>query len=405
LLAKCQPGHALPREFYQDEAVYKVDVERIWRTGWLFVGHSCEISTPGDFFTLEVDSDPLVIVRDANGAIRALHNVCRHRGSIICPGPTGHVTRLVCPYHQWTYALDGKLTACRGMQADLDKSQFSLRPVRAEEIEGLIFISLAEKPTPFGPARQALAPLLKPQGFARAKVAKAVDYLVNANWKLVWENNRECFHCNLNHPQYIKTNFDHYNADDTSPRVLKAINSVVTNSERKWSKNGLAPTHKQTGMTLFPDAERNIWFSANRTPLVDGWVSESMDGQQVAPLMGEYSEADVGTLRIRGLPNFWNHSSCDHAVSTRLLPAGPQQTAVRVYWLVGEKAVEGHDYDLSRLMPFWQLTSEQDWLICERQQKGVNSSAYTPGPYSKFKEYNVESFARWYLKRAGGHNH
>jgi len=226
------------------------------------------------------------------------------------------------------------------MQADLDKSQFSLRSVRAEEIEGLIFISLAENPPPITPARQALAPLLKPQGYARAKVAKAVDYLVNANWKLVWENNRECFHCNVNHPQYIKANFDHYNADDTSPRVREAIDSVVTNSEKKWAKSGLAPTHKQTGMTLFPDAERNIWFSANRTPLADGWVSESMDGRQVAPLMGGYSGADVGTLRIRGLPNFWNHSSCDHAVSTRLLPAGPQRTAVRVYWLVDEKAVE-----------------------------------------------------------------
>jgi len=82
-----------------------------------------------------------------------------------------------------------------------------------------------------------------------------------------------------------------------------------------------------------------------------------------------------------------------------LLPAGLQQTAIRVYWLVHENAVEGRDYDLAKLTPFWRLTSEQDWLICERQQKGVNSSAYTPGPYSKFKEYNVESFVRWYLKR------
>jgi len=123
-----------------------------------------------------------------------------------------------------------------------------------------------------------------------------------------------------------------------------------------------------------------------------------MDGKQVAPLMGDYVQPDVGTLRVRALPNFWNHSSCDHGVSTRLLPAGPQQTAIRVYWLVDEKAIAGRDYDLSKLMPFWQLTSEQDWQICERQQRGVNSSAYAPGPYSRFKEYNVESFVGWYLK-------
>jgi Rieske 2Fe-2S family protein len=152
-------------------------------------------------------------------------------------------------------------------------------------------------------------------------------------------------------------------------------------------------------MTKFPDAENNIWFSANRTALVKGYVSETMDGRQVAPLMGAYKDPDVGTLRVRTLPNFWNHASCDHAVSTRLLPAGPQLTAIRVWWLVDDKAIEGRDYELPKLMPFWQLTSEQDWEICERQQRGVNSRAYVPGPYSPYKEYNVDSFVRWYLKK------
>src|SRR5262245_38751635 len=397
LIAACRPGWSLPGGFYREADVYRLDIERVWRTGWLFAGHTCEISKPGDYFTLEVDADSIVVIRNGDGTVHALHNVCRHRGSMICTEPCGHLNRLVCPYHQWTYGLDGTLLACRGMQPDLDKSQFGLRPVQVREVEGLIFIALDKEPTPFETACQALAPLLKPQGFTRAKVAKAVDYRVHANWKLVWENNRECYHCNLNHPQYIKANFDHYNTDDATPRVRQEITEVVSRTERKWAAAGLAPTHKQTGMTVFPDAAHHIWFSANRTTLVDGWVSESMDGRQVAPLMGDYAQADVGTLRIRALPNFWNHSSCDHGVSTRLLPAGPQQTAIRVYWLVDEKAVEGRDYDLARLMPFWQLTSEQDWQICERQQRGVNSSAYAPGPYSTFKEYNVASFVRWYL--------
>jgi len=399
LLAKCRPGWSLPGEFYRDEQIYHFDVERVWRSGWLFAGHSCEIPNPGDYFTLEVDADPLVVVRAEQGVVRALNNVCRHRGSIICTAASGNAARLVCPYHQWAYGLDGKLIACRGMQADLDKSQLGLHALPVEEVGGLIFVSLAPKPPPFAPARETLAPLLKPQGFNRAKVARAVDYLVGANWKLVWENNRECYHCKLNHPQYIKANFDHYNADDATARVREQVSTAVARSEKKWVAAGLAPTHRQTGMSVFPDAGNNIWFSANRTPLVDGWVTESMDGRPVAPIMGEYKEPGVGTLRVRALPNFWNHSSCDHGVSTRLLPAGPRQTAVRVYWLVDEQAVEGRDYELARLMPFWQLTSEQDWQICERQQKGVNSSAYGPGPYSTFKEYNVESFVRWYLRR------
>jgi Rieske 2Fe-2S family protein len=348
-----------------------------------------------------VGEDSVIVIRHEDGAVHALHNVCRHRGSLICTERAGHVSRLVCPYHQWAYGLDGTLLACRGMH-DLDKSQFGLRRVAVEEVEGLIFISLAAAPLPFAAARACLAPLLKPQGFGRAKVAKAVDYLVKANWKLVWENNRECYHCNLNHPQYIKANFDHYNADDATPAVRDLMATAAAKVEATWAAENARATHKETGMTLFPDAERNIWFSANRTALVDGWVSESMDGKQVAPLMGDYQDADVGTLRMRTLPNFWNHSSCDHGVSTRLLPAGPQLTALRVWWLVDEKAVAGRDYDLAKLMPFWQLTSEQDWEICERQQRGVNSSAYTPGPYSTYKEYNVESFVRWYLNKLRG---
>ena len=155
-------------------------------------------------------------------------------------------------------------------------------------------------------------------------------------------------------------------------------------------------------MTTFPDAENNIWFSANRTPLVDGYVSESMDGKHVAPLMGDYQDADVGTLRIRTLPNFWNHSSCDHAVSTRLTPAGVDRTIARVVWLVDKNAVEGRDYSLEKIMPFWQLTSEQDWHICELAQRGISKRGYVPGPYSKPKEYNVDGFVRWYLRRLEG---
>jgi Rieske 2Fe-2S family protein len=213
----------------------------------------------------------------------------------------------------------------------------------------------------------------------------------------VWENNRECYHCNVNHPQYIKANFDHYNADDTNERIKARISSAVVRSEEKWASVGLAVSHRRSGMTEFPHTGPNGWFAANRTPLVEGYVSETMNGSQVAPLMGDYIDADVGTLRVRTLPNMWHHASCDHAVTTRLLPAGLQRTAVRVTWLVHQDAVEGRDYRLEDIMPFWQLTSEQDWQLCEQAQKGVNSSRYVPGPLSTYKEYNVDAFLRWCL--------
>lgn len=197
----------------------------------------------------------------------------------------------------------------------------------------------------------------------------------------------------------MKANYDHYNPDDVTPRVREQIAAAVKRSEDKWAAAGLAITRTESGLTPFPDAEHDVWWAANRTALAEGWVTESMDGRQVAPLMGAYSDPDVGTLRMRTLPNFWVHASCDHAVSTRLLPLGPHATAARSWWLVAPDAVEGRDYRLETLMPFWDLTSEQDWTICARQQRGVDSSAYSPGPYSTFKEYNVDSFVRWYLAR------
>jgi Rieske 2Fe-2S family protein len=285
------------------------------------------------------------------------------------------------------------------MQEGLDKSQLGLHGAAVREVEGMIFVSLSQEPPDFEPAFQAIAPMAHPQGMARAKVAKIMDFDVHANWKLVWENNRECFHCNVNHPQYIKANFDHYNADDTISRVAEQLNAVTTRSEAKWSAQGLAVTRTEAGLTEFPDPENNIWYSANRTPLVDGYVSETMDGRQVAPLMGDYPDPDVGTLRVRMLPNFWNHSSCDHSVSTRLTPNGMYHTNIRMIWLVDEKAQEGKDYDLEKMLPFWLLTAEQDWQICTNQQRGVNSHAYTPGPLSTYKEYNLDRFLRWYLQQ------
>ena len=111
LIARCRPGWSLPREFYVEEDVYRFDLARIWRTGWLFAGHSCELEQRGDYLTLGIDADSIIVARGDDGAVHALHNVCRHRGSMICTEPAGKAKRFVCPYHQWTYGLDGRLLA------------------------------------------------------------------------------------------------------------------------------------------------------------------------------------------------------------------------------------------------------------------------------------------------------
>jgi Rieske 2Fe-2S family protein len=399
LLNEYRRGYGLPQSLYLDLALYQAEMDAVWRSGWLFAGHSVEAPSPGDYFVYDIDCDSVIIARAENGALAATHNVCRHRGSRIMNTSSGHARRFICPYHQWTYAPNGELMTCRGMPDELDKTEWGLKPVALREVQGLVFICLSDNPPDFQAAFDLMAPMALPQGFSRARVAHIADYQVPANWKIVWENNRECYHCEVNHPQYIKANFDRYDTDDLNEELQARIDAATLRSQAKWAQAGLASTSAHAGLFHFPDAEGKIWYSASRTALVDGYLSESMDGQLVAPLMGSYADPDVGTLRLRTLPNFWCHASCDHAVSTRLTPAGARQTNIRVTWLVDEKAEPKRDYQLDRLLPFWQLTSEQDWEICTNVQRGIESRAYIAGPLSPKKEYNVSSFLEWYIQR------
>jgi len=395
LQASYEPGLGLPGEFYSDATVYAAELDKVWRSGWLFAAHTCEIAEPGDYITFAVGPDPIVVMRGDDGQVRAFHNVCRHRGTLLCQEPAGRVGRaIVCPYHQWTYARDGSLLGCRGMHDEVNKSDLGLRNIAVEVVAGMIYVSLAANPPDFAPARAVLSSA-NPHAFDRTKVAQSVEYQVNANWKIVWENNRECYHCDANHPQYVKANFDTADAEQDTPENRQALSEALA----RWSAAGVAVTHARGGLALFPDVKNDVWCSASRTVQVGGYESESMDGRRVAPLMGTFTDPDVGVLRMRSLPNFWNHTSCDHAVTTRLLPGGQRMTRARVIWLVDRNAVEGRDYQLEKLMPFWQLTSEQDWHLCEMVQRGVDSAAYQPGPFSKLWEYNVQGFVDWYMKQ------
>ena len=397
LLATRQDGHGMPREFYQTEALYAAEMQQIWQGGWLFAGFAVELPNPGDYITFAVGSTPVLVLRGDDGEVRAFHNVCRHRGTQLCRADSGHVRTIVCPYHAWSYARSGELRSCNGMDAGQDKSQLGLRPVHAAEVVGLIYVSLADRAPDIEGLRRDFTAAGAPQGFGRARIAHVVDYEVDANWKLVWENNRECLHCVTCHPQYVKANFDVVDEHNVSPAMQQRIDAATARIAPKWTQASESVLRTQGGLATFPDPERGLWFASSRTPLTEGFLTESMDGSRLAPLMGDYDSEDVGVLRLRSLPNFWVHGSCDHAVAARMLPAGPRKTIMRGYWLVDEKAKEGRDYQLDRLLPFWNLTNEQDWNICKWQQKGVDSIGYVPGPLSARFEYNVDAFIRWYL--------
>ena len=399
LLTTRRDGHGLSRAFYHDAPLYDAEIRTIWQGGWLFAGFEIEIPQPGDFLTLAVDGSSVLVIRDDAGSVRAFHNVCRHRGSQLCRNESGHVRAIVCPYHSWTYSRQGALVACAGMHDGIDKAELGLKPVHVGVTAGLIYVSLAAAPPAFDGLRERFGATAKPQGFDRARIAKIVDYEVEANWKLVWENNRECFHCVACHPQYVKANFDAYEEAFATEAARQKMAAAVARAEAKWAAQGISITHAKGGLAPFPDPVRNVWYAADRTVMVDGFDTESMDGRRVAPLMGDYRDEEVGVLRMRSLPNFWLHASCDHAVVTRMLPDGLRKTRMRSYWLVHRDAREGDDYQRDRLLPFWHQTNEQDWEICRWQQKGIESIGYEPGPLSQRKEYNVDAFIRWYMGR------
>ena len=171
LLATRREGHGMPRAFYNTGALYAEEVARIWHGGWLFAGFTFEVPNPGDYITMSVDNTPVLVMRDDSGAVRAFHNVCRHRGTLLCRQESGHVRAIVCPYHSWTYSRQGDLVACHGMQEEVDKSKLSLKPLHTEVVAGLIYVSLGGSPPAFAPLRERFAAAAKPQGFDRAKIA------------------------------------------------------------------------------------------------------------------------------------------------------------------------------------------------------------------------------------------
>lgn len=212
-LADRRNGYSLPRAFYTDPDFYRLDLELIFYREWLFAGHDCELPKPGSYLTLQVGAYPVVVVRDKAGTIRAFHNSCRHRGSRICAAEKGKVAKLVCPYHRWTFELDGRLLFARDMGKDFDLSAFSLKPVHCRSVAGYIFICVADAAPDFAPVRAHLTPYLAPHRLAEAKVAVEMTLVEKGkmtlvekgNWKLVWENNRECYHCRGNHPELCLT--------------------------------------------------------------------------------------------------------------------------------------------------------------------------------------------------------
>lgn len=384
LLAERREGFSLPQGFYVDPAMHEADLAAVFGTEWLFACNSCEIPKPGDFLTLEVGVNPIVIVRDRDGQVRAFHNSCRHRGSRICGKEKGRANRLVCPYHQWVYELDGSLINARQMPADFDRSAYGLNPVHVEVICGMVYICLAETPPDLSRFRAGVTPYIAPHQPDRTKVAFEMTLIEDANWKLVIENNRECYHCAGNHPELLVTLVEFALPDD--PRGPAEFKGLMDRKTAKWDALGLPHAPADGGEE----------FRCIRLPFHEGAVSFTMDGGPACrKLLADFTEPDLGSVRMFRAPNNWNHFLSDHIIHFRVLPLGPDKTAVKTTWLVHEDAVEGIDYDVERLTEVWIATNAQDAELAAVNHVGIRSMAYRPGPYAP-SEFMLTHFTNWY---------
>jgi len=385
-LIAAQPARrSLLQPFYRDPLLFRRDIERIFMRHWLCVGHVSSLKAVGDFKTVEIADESAIVIRGKDGELRAFVNVCRHRGSRICAKESGRSASLVCPYHGWTYGLDGKLEAARHMPGDFDLASYELKRLHLRVIEGLILMSFAEVPLSLDNAETTLRTCFGPFDWARARVAHRERYAIAANWKLAVENYLECYHCAPAHPEYSRLH-----ALEQPPARIERMNQKLRNRAAVLGTD--APT-------------RNHWASSDsggeavfgfRYPLYEGVETGSENGRCVAPLMGNLRGCDGGATSVHFGPASFFLAYVDHGVIYRFLPRAVDRTEMEVIWLVREDARSGADFDPAKLTWLWRVTSEADQRIIEQNQLGVASRYYAPGPYAPM-EANTSRYVAWYL--------
>ena len=393
-----RPGHSLPRELYVSEEAFQFDAHVLLKSVWLYACTVAHVKQPGDYFVFELASNSIIIVRGRDNQVRAFWNSCRHRGARICEQQRGRAPRLTCPYHQWTYGLDGALLAARSMAEGFDKHEHGLTPVALENVGGLIFICMDDNPPPIDRVKADIADQIAAYDLEKCKVAVQDNLIEHANWKLVMENNRECYHCDAGHPELISVlgtyGFGKGLPEDGQSDVVDdtAFDALVEAKRAQWQDMGIFRE-----LIEFPDG---WWHRVARLPLANGAVTQSIDGKLACKkLIGPFTQPETSSLSVWTQPNSWHHFCCDHVVTFSLTPISANKTLLRTSWLVHEDAVEGVDYDPDHMAALWRTTNDQDGHFSHINHLGIATDGYRQGPYA-VEEKLVESFKDFYVDRA-----
>jgi Rieske 2Fe-2S family protein len=400
LLRSRKAGHTLPAQLYTSEAAYQAECDAIFSRHWIAVGVDCDVEEPGDVIAVDIGTSSILILRDDEMNIRAFHNVCSHRGARLVPPGRSVVGKLVCPYHQWTYDLDGALALAPHMGVDFERDLHHLKPVALHSVGGILYACLSDDPPEdISDLINIVGARLKPYDLQNAKIAHETETIEDGNWKLTMENNRECYHCASNHPElslsFHSADFG-FDPEGLSPSERAEAENLANAYAEKalvWEVAGLdhAPIEHTVG---YPTN-----FRTQRLIIAGLGESHTMSTRAASAIpLGQMTTPGAGDLHLWGI-NSWNHVMNDHAVIFTAMPISADKTLVRTKWLVHKDAVEGEDYDLETLTAVWNATNKEDAHLVAIAHQGVSSQGYRPGPYSRYTERALDEFASWYVER------
>lgn len=366
--AGLQPS--LPRAAYFDDEHFARERERVFFSQWVYVGREEIVPQPGDYLLADVCGEQIIVVRTRSGELRGLYNVCRHRGSrltradpqpqacqALAPSGAFHGV-IVCPYHAWTYELDGAVRNAPFLGDAIDKAAFALHSAEVATWGGFIFVNLAPEQT----LMQQLGPIperIQRYPLADLRVAQRLVYHVAANWKVLAENYNECYHCGPVHPELCR----------------------------------IVPAFKQNGGGAID------W--DNGIPQAEGTFTFTMSGRSDrAPFPGLSAAEQVRHKGELIYPNMMTSLSADHVAAFMLLPRGPQQTTVVCDFLFHPDEIARAGFDPRDAVEFWDLVNRQDWVVCEAVQDGMTSRVFQHGYYAPMEDYSLD-MRRYIAERLG----
>ena len=353
-----QGSQTLPQEYYINNRILKLEMEKIYAKEWLCCGRCDELVQSGDYKVLNIGDDSIIILRDENKILQAFYNLCRHRGTQICINEKGNFSKTIqCPYHGWTYNLKGGLHGAPNMDGvkGFNKNKYPLHSINIAEWEGFMFINLSENPKDFFLEYKSIINHFLEWNMQNLKTTDKKIYYVNCNWKLIIQNYSECYHCPIIHPKLA----------DITP-YISGRNDLV---------NG-----KFLGGYMEIKSK-----------------SITSDGNLCAPIIETLSNKNLSRVYYYSLfPNMLLSLHPDYIMFHIIYPMGTEECKIDCTWLFSKDAAHDTNYNPKNAIDFWDKTNLEDWGICEQSQLGIKSRKYLPGPYSG-QESLLVAYDEYYL--------